>query len=127
MWKIEINMISHKLLYRKRFKLVIVLIWTRIIINAQDGQQHQVIKFVDGKTVEINNGDQFDVEKGDKFQVFGQAIVIHPATGQLVQKDNVYLGTIRVTEVWLLTSIAGITERKYRIHVGNDIQKEATK
>jgi hypothetical protein len=107
----------------KKLIVFISLLSTTFLISAQTGETHQVNQIINKKTVEINIGDQFNVERGDEFQVFGQATVIHPATGQLIERDNVLIGRIKVIDVKDISSIAEVIGKKHDFKVGNTVQK----
>jgi hypothetical protein len=107
----------------KRFIVFIQIILTATILSAQDGAEHKITTIIGAGRVEINLGAQFEVKAGDVFQVFGKGQVIHPATGKLVERDNVYLGKVKVIEVKELSSVAEIIEKKGELAVGNTLVK----
>jgi hypothetical protein len=107
-------------------KKIIILFFTLCLTSlaiAQDGAEHKITKIVAPGKVEINIGEQYNIQINDVFQIFGKAQVIHPATGKLVERDNVYLGKIKVVEVKELSSIAEILEESEDFAVGNKIIK----
>lgn len=100
-----------------------VLLFLTMTAFAQEGIDHKVSRITDQLHVEINIGTNYNVMVGDVFDVFGQGTVIHPATGKLVERDNVFIGKVRITEVKPLTSIAEITEATGKFAAGNKIVK----
>jgi len=110
----------------KKIILFAIFVIITNCIFAQDGAEHKITKIIPATTtVHINIGKQFNVKIDDVFQVFGKANIIHPATGQLVERDNVYIGKIKVVEVKDLTSVAEIIEQKEKFAEGNKIVKVA--
>jgi len=107
----------------KKIALAILLLLISIFLYSQDGAEHKIINIIGAGRVEINIGAQFEIHAGDIFQIFGKGQIIHPATGRLVDRDNVYLGQIRVIEVREVSSIAEIIEKKGELSVGNRIVK----
>jgi hypothetical protein len=113
----------------KKMKIIAIsslLFLLTTFLFAQEGAEHKLINIIGAGRVEINIGEQFDISAGDIFQVFGKGQIIHPATGKLVERDNVYLGKIKVLEVKKITSIAEIIEKKGEFLVGNRIVKVVT-
>ncbi|MFC2100637.1 hypothetical protein ACFLRZ_02285 [Bacteroidota bacterium] len=90
---------------------------------SQQGEQHKIVEIIDLKTVRINIGSEINIKIGDVFQVFGKGQVIHPATGKIVVRENVYLGKIEVVEVVELSSIAKVLENERQFAIGNKIVK----
>jgi len=107
----------------KKIILAIYFIGFSAFLFAQDGAEQIITKKIGVDKVEINIGEQFEIKVDDVFQVFGKGQIIHPATGKLVERDNVYLGKIKVLEVKELTSIAEISEEKKDFAVGNKLVK----
>lgn len=110
----------------KKLNTLIALLLITVISYAQDGAEHKIINIIGAGRVEINIGEQFDVKQDDVFQVFGRGQIIHPATGSLVERDNVYLGRIKIIEVKALSSIAETIERIGDFSIGNRIIKVAS-
>jgi len=107
----------------KKIILAICFIGFSAFLFAQDGAEQIITKKIGIDKVEINIGEQFEIKVDDVFQVFGKGQIIHPATGKLVERDNVYLGKIRVLEVKELSSIAEISEEKKDFTIGNKLVK----
>lgn len=107
----------------KKLILIINLILFSIFLFAQAGAEHQITNIIGAGRVEINIGEQFEIKADDIFQVFGKGQIIHPATGKLVERDNIYLGKIKVIEVKELSSIAEIIEKKSAFSIGNKVVK----
>ncbi len=107
----------------KKYLLITYLLLLSVFIYSQDGAEHKITNIIGAGKVEINIGEQFEIKVDDIFQVFGKGQIIHPATGKLVERDNIYLGKIKVIEVKKLASITEIVEKKGEFLVGNKIVK----
>ena len=107
----------------KKIILTLLIGISYLFAFPQEGAEHKITNIIGAGRVEINVGEQFNIKVGDVFQVFGKAQVIHPATGKLVNRNNVYLGKIKVIEVKELSSIAEQIEKKYSFSVGNKVVK----
>ena len=110
----------------KKHNTLLALLLITVLSYAQDGAEHKITNIIGAGRVEINIGEQFDVKLDDVFQVFGRGQIIHPATGSLVERDNVYLGRIKIIEVRALSSIAETIERRGDFSIGNRIIKVAS-
>ncbi|MFW6224991.1 MAG: FlgT C-terminal domain-containing protein [Bacteroidota bacterium] len=103
--------------------LVLCLVCLNTHLLAQEGA---VIKVVDSENVEINLGKSHDVQVGDKFTVYGKGKFLHPATGQMVDADNVAIGEIEITETMASTSMARIVTSNQTISINARLEKKAS-
>jgi len=107
----------------KRILLTICILTIGLFAFSQEGEKHKIAEIINVDKVLINVGSEIDIKIGDIFQVFGRGQVIHPATGKLIIRENVYLGKIEVIEVKELRSTAKILEKERQFAVGNKIIK----
>lgn len=91
-------------------------------VFAQDGL---VTKIIDSKTVEINIGKSKGAKVGDKFKVFGKGQFLHPATGRMVEGDNIAIGEIIILEVMQNTSKAQVVNSTQPIATNARVEKTA--
>jgi len=107
----------------KKYIFITFLVLYSLLVYSQDGAEHKITNIIGAGRVEINIGEQNEIKVNDVFQVFGKGQIIHPATGKLVERDNIYLGKIKVIEVKELSSIAETIEKKGEFSEGNKIVK----
>lgn len=110
----------------KKALIVLNIFLCSSLINAQDGAEHKITNIIGAGRIEINIGSQNEVKIDDIFQVFGKGQVIHPATGKLVERDNVFIGKVKIIETKELTSVAEIVEKSKDFSVGNKVIKVVT-
>lgn len=87
------------------------------------GAEHKIVEILSNENVRINIGQDSGVKTGDYFQVFGKSEVIHPATGQLIVKENVYIGKLEVIEVEKTESICKVLEQKKYFQISDKVRK----
>ncbi|MFO7658870.1 MAG: hypothetical protein R6W78_17555 [Bacteroidales bacterium] len=107
----------------KNYFFITCIVLFPVLAHAQDGAEHKITNIIGVGRVEINIGEQFEIKINDVFQVFGKGQIIHPATGKIVERDNIYLGKIKVIEVKELSSVAEIIEKKGELSIGSKIVK----
>ena len=79
----------------------LIFSWCIFILTTSlfsQGPEHKIVEILSNENVRINIGQDSGLKTGDYFQVLGKSEVIHPATGQLIVKENVYIGKLEVIE-----------------------------
>lgn len=104
--------------------MVLLLVCLNTLLFAQEAS---IIKVVDSENVEINLGESHDVKVGDKFTVYGKGKFLHPATGQMVDADNVAIGEIEIIETMANTSMARIVTSNQTILINARLEKKTSK
>jgi len=110
---------------KKLFISFCVVISFSVLFGFQ-GAQHKIIDIENSNTIRVNIGKQAKIKNGDIFQVFGKSQIVHPATGELIERENVYIGKIKINKVLATESLAKILEQNKYFNVGDKVVKVAT-
>lgn len=109
------------MLYLKKIFCAVMLISFLIDAGAQV-QDDLVIKDISATDVKISIGKNAKLKPGDELEIYGKTTQTHPATGQLIETDNAYLGKIIITDISGETGTCKIIEQKGSFDTGNKIK-----
>jgi hypothetical protein len=107
--------------------LKLLLLFIGLITSANAFQDSNdeliIIRIISDRIVIINTGSDNGIKSNEVFQIFGSKTFAHAATGKLITRENVHLGTIKVIEVKLGESKCIVLEQSGYFYEGVRIEK----